>query len=52
MDNRKASLSAMAVSYPDDGMVFTNIQTKLFNKISTYVQGGGFKIIQIVVSHG
>ena len=44
MDNCKASLSAMAVSYPDVYEFCTEIQTKLVTKVSTYVQDGGFKI--------
>ena len=43
MDNRKVSLSAVAVSYPID-VFYPVIQTKLFTRMPTYVQDGGFKI--------
>ena len=45
MDNRKASLSAMAsVTLLMVCEICTEIQTNLFTKVSTYVQDGGFKI--------
>ena len=44
MDNCKASLSAVAVSYPIDVFFYPVIQTKFFTKMSIYVQDGGLKI--------
>ena len=43
-DNRKASLSAVAVSYPIT--IFSVIPPKFLSKISTYVQNGAFKFMR------